>query len=688
MNAVPKELLELLRQIFSSWDPFTNPEPDKALFDLIAKLFSADELIVLRQDPADPGKFTREWVVPGTPAGAISWTNSTGSHKTTCFAPSEVFLGKMRKAGPSQIGSVILVDSKHEIDLLWTEMGVFDPATTDVGLMIYPFSLGGRDALLLMMATRKGIPDHESLFKTADRERFTSIGNCVVPCLQAAGAIIESNLASWRKLLKDPHGITRSLLASFLEAIAKREMVGMRKVSFEKGPIDVIVDTMSYFVTNEICKDEPSATADLIGRHEKLLHACDEFMGDLCSGLPEIFITWRFLLGFFLHCFIQHVEKNKNVLCGLSEQETLELYSRLAKAVKFYLLWSNHTRTKNTIYFRGDPRRDYTEEATDYFATIGYLASEYASLVDGVDRRLNIESDLRKMALTQALFYATKERYRDHFLHVLDVCLLGLFLMKAVFPEYSVFSSGVSLRNWLVASLFHDVGYIMELQDMRMTETEFLDFPEIKEFRESISAQVKQAELRFNDQARERFEEAGLRFPASSATKLNHGVVSALHVLDILQRNGDRTPEEASRLVKGHEDTLYAMASHDFSGETLDVFRYPLAVLLRLCDEIQDWDRPRIDVLSFREQILAAVRYGGAFAPDGASMMRHVRITAQGNPFLGKLTLPSTPYGRVPRLSIALDYRKVEDPGFFVIYSWLLKCHKFQGIVLQERPGH
>ncbi len=46
--------------------------------------------------------------------------------------------------------------------------------------------------------------------------------------------------------------------------------------------------------------------------------------------------------------------------------------------------------------------------------------------------------------------------------------------------------------------------------------------------------------------------------------------------------------------------------------------------------------------------------------------------------------MPSTPYGRVPRLSITLDYRKVEDSDFFVIYSWLLKCHKFQGIVLKN----
>lgn len=513
MGTVPKGLLESLRQEFSNWDPIKNPEAPEALFKLLAEPFAADEFVVLRQDAAHPREFIGEWGVRGDAGRIISWTSRKGLHKTTRLSPSEAFLAKIRKAGPAQKGSVILVDSKHQVDLKWTELGVIDPTQQDVGVMIYHFSMGRSDALLLVIASRKLVPDHESLFKTKDREVFASICDVVAPCFQAAGIVIDKDLVFWRKLLREPHVVKRSLLAAFSESVLKREMVGTAKASFDKRPIDVIVDIMSYFVANEINGDESCPTSDLIARFEKLLGEFDELVGDLCSNLSEIIITWRFLLGFFLHCFIQYLQKNKNASSGLSEQETLELYSRLAKAVKFYLLWSNNKRTRTTIYFRGDPRRDYTEEATDYLATIGYLASEYASLVDGVDRRLNIESDLRKMALTQALFYATKERYRDHFLHVLDVCLLGLFLMKAVFPENSIFSSGVPLRNWLLASLFHDVGYIMELQDMRMTETEFLDFPEIKEFRESISAQVKQAELRFNDQARERFEKAALRFP-------------------------------------------------------------------------------------------------------------------------------------------------------------------------------
>jgi hypothetical protein len=685
MNAIPKDLIKSLCTEFSRWDPMTAREPEERLFEWIAKPFGGGEVLVLGQDPSDPKKFSTEWPVNGNAVGqSVTWSSTARTVKATGFLASDAFLATMRKVGYKQKAGAILLDSKFSVDLKWEEVGDFDPKKTDVGVLLYPFSMGGRDALLCIVGSRKSAPTYESLFKVEDRDRFALMGALVAPCFQAARILIDKDLASWRKFLREPYDMKRPALVCFLKGMLGRAMVDLSKLTLNSHPIDVMVDIMSYLVTNRIDADDRGEISQLIGRFEKLLQAFDGFAGNLCSSLKEIRITWRFLLGFFLHCFIQEIQKNKLTLASLSEQELLELYCRLAKAVKFYLLWASKKTTRNAVYFRNTSRRDYTEEATDYFVTIGYLASEYASLVDGVDRRLNIEGDLRKMAMTQALFYATKERYRDHFLHVLDVCLLGLFLVKAVFPEHSVFSCRVPLRNWFLASLCHDVGYIMELQDMRTTETAFLDFPEIKEFRDRVASEVESAETRFNERARERFHEAALQFPASLGAKMNHGVVSALHVLDLLKNNLGKAPEDARDFVQGHADTLYAIAAHDFSDVSLDVSRYPLAVLLRLCDELQDWDRPRIDVLSFREQILAAVKYGGAFTPDGASMMRHVRIEATGNPFTGKLTWSSTPTSKVPRLCITLDYRTVDDPGFFIIYSWLLKSQKFQGIVLKN----
>jgi len=121
---------------------------------------------------------------------------------------------------------------------------------------------------------------------------------------------------------------------------------------------------------------------------------------------------------------------------------------------------------------------------------------------------------------------------------------------------------------------------------------------------------------------------------------------------------------------------LSAMVKHDQEEEEIDLREEPIGFLLSLCDEIQDWERPSLDLLPFKERVAAAIRFGTSLGIVGNSMRNSINIDLpkKMNPFTGSGKLSGN-----NNINFVLDYSgAVDQKDFYSIYTWLLKCYKLQ----------
>jgi hypothetical protein len=195
---------------------------------------------------------------------------------------------------------------------------------------------------------------------------------------------------------------------------------------------------------------------------------------------------------------------------------------------------------------------------------------------------------LEKMKSFDWLLTATGDKYRSNSIHQIRVFLLGYFLLyKCGFKSKIERTTNYPMLDfvWLYASLFHDIGYLVEkLSDIQTSINEWTkDFQLFtilcsislneKNF-DSISKTLKLLSGKHCLPIQKVFE--GYR-------KKDHGIISALIVRDAFGNNW-----RDSFIVPG----IQAMAMHNLIKKPILFDVNPLAFLLMLCDEIQEWDRP------------------------------------------------------------------------------------------------
>ncbi|GEM_PF-1986823 len=671
---------DVLRQMFGAWDPCSEEETED-LFRVLAELVKCARFALLETENNDLFFTVRtEAFAQGTPLS---------------FRPSDWFVHKWRD--PSCAYSTILPDSSDEYCKRERPLGEFDPYEPNVEVLVFPFTVSERLFVLLATGSREEWPAHEARFKHRDIENFEALCNLVTPCLILGSSLQRKDIDLWRDCHRLCNAGEPTVLVSFLNGLLKERL---RQVSASFQDVDVIVDALTFLAKHRIPrteagKDEEDYYVRLFGAFSSYLGRIGHknSLGSVTEEPPltpqKIIISFPFLLAYFLNVFACEIGPDGRVLASLSTKERLDLYERLARAIKFCFIVRRDKRdnerkelgSDSVFYFSDAPKDNYVGEKTDFPAVISYVVSEYAALVADLPRNLQLEHHLHQMAVTQALFYATKNHYRDHFIHVLDVCFFGLFLINQAFPGMTL-PVEISVRNWLMASLFHDVGHVLEIYDLVKYEAKHLDCEEVTSFRKNIHETINDSIRLLNEKVKRQFDELEVFLPDSAYCGLNHGVVSAAHLAHLLARIHAGSGAETDPII-AHKDALCAVAMHDCADAPVSLSETGLAAVLKICDEIQDWERPRIEVLPFREQILAAVKYGISFAPDGASMLRTIELEAGGNRFTGPLRLPQTTRG-IPKVSITLDYRDVQDNEFFIIYSWIQKSHKLQDLHLEQ----
>jgi hypothetical protein len=98
-------------------------------------------------------------------------------------------------------------------------------------------------------------------------------------------------------------------------------------------------------------------------------------------------------------------------------------------------------------------------------------------------------------------------------------------------------------------------------------------------------------------------------FEVGSQAVEDHGVVSAIHISRLLEALQEQRP------AGDFDEAIKAVAHHNPPCHPIEFSKEPLSVLLVLCDEIQEWERPWLD-LERAGLALSAVAIHGPAAQD------------------------------------------------------------------------
>jgi len=192
---------------------------------------------------------------------------------------------------------------------------------------------------------------------------------------------------------------------------------------------------------------------------------------------------------------------------------------------------------------------------------------------------------------------------------VIDVCLLGYLLLRCQiegrvnreFVDYLSKISGLDkeklLQNWFFAGLLHDLGRSM---DVISTEQ-----PSLAKYSKCLSnlAEVmkKNNKQEFENLSKKLVKEVPVKITESEKW-IDHGVCTWLIFRDIIQEM------ERPDLSDKYQHGLLACAQHNLPKEKISLLKQPISFLLRICDIIQDWGRPRIPSESMSIEFASAIR--------------------------------------------------------------------------------
>lgn len=215
------------------------------------------------------------------------------------------------------------------------------------------------------------------------------------------------------------------------------------------------------------------------------------------------------------------------------------------------------------------------------------------------------------------------KRYRDHILHLANVCWVGEELIsEKEFPFYSRIKSSLETIlesesiaflktdeywddfikiTWLITAIVHDFGYPYELVDSKyyIETTNFKNYLE-SHFNGSIPLFRKQAETINSRLWQEPF--------ASNNRNHPHPIIAGLELLHFLDRNKEKFKNDK----KWYRDVYQLAALGIFEHHTknrIDFELNPFGYLLALADTIHEWER-YINVASYNHtpQFIAPIK--------------------------------------------------------------------------------
>ncbi|MBI5383279.1 MAG: hypothetical protein HZA90_01185 [Verrucomicrobia bacterium] len=315
----------------------------------------------------------------------------------------------------------------------------------------------------------------------------------------------------------------------------------------------------------------------------------------------------------------------------------LQYYAKLPKAVGLVTASARsasgsdpfHSFCKKTIAQRlnllangmaagGGNHSAFTEMDEDFLL---HAIAEVAYRIGRMPRELRIARVLSLCARNELALYSLGN-YRDHLYHVLNVATLGVFLsdIGLLTRDKRKLLKGNLLGRWLTAALLHDVGY-MAYPGVFVNPPADLVQRLASSLRlwAGIEVAGKEELRRINDEVKTTFgiqQELGDRF--------DHGIISSAIVSRMVA--GFPGSRDWIRRRATVQEALSGIAKHNLRNEPIDFSREPVAALLVLCDELQEWGRPRWDSEAFSRMVIGAVHFGGHRLSPGIKLCKRMRI--------------------------------------------------------------
>ncbi|MBI5665684.1 MAG: hypothetical protein HZC49_11470 [Nitrospirae bacterium] len=304
-----------------------------------------------------------------------------------------------------------------------------------------------------------------------------------------------------------------------------------------------------------------------------------------------------------------------------------------------------------------------------------YLMAEYGHSVCRLPRSVRLYEYINNAWETEGVLYFSRMPHRDHIFHSIDVALLGLLLLHTrsngndsislidqMAPQFDNEKSLV-LANWLLAALFHDIGYSFVLYETSAKLVDFFETPSLREGSAVIADAVNEAKRKILEDVKNRFPDmwAGTDLP----DKINHGLVSAAHLDYIL-----RGRPHADSLHEKYRAAVHAIIMHDSKSSPVLCSEAPLSFLLLLCDHLQDWSRPRVDTSRMRKGVAASLDYRQPFEVDAYHNMAYLTLNL-------KIGTDRIRYAD-DTLKFVLVYRKPDNGNYDPVLLWLSTTYDLQ----------
>jgi hypothetical protein len=187
---------------------------------------------------------------------------------------------------------------------------------------------------------------------------------------------------------------------------------------------------------------------------------------------------------------------------------------------------------------------------------------------------------------SQRFLHEQSESYRDHYRHSISLFALGVYLGKNLLPYDDVLNVQWDKRHWIlswgVAAQFHDLAYLFQ----RMRQFLPLDIGSVRVTDEAATSY-------WNRFLHSRDDWGKCLAITRKLERLDHGATSAIWVMDeIWRRSGYDRPGQEDRFKDWIFPAGEAMAIHTLDpSDEIQLSKSPLAHLLVLCDELQEWGR-------------------------------------------------------------------------------------------------
>lgn len=327
----------------------------------------------------------------------------------------------------------------------------------------------------------------------------------------------------------------------------------------------------------------------------------------------------------------------------------------------------------------------------DVIHRIIQLLSRYCHNVLRIPDRIDLRAHLLHTERGEPVLHVLKPFYRDHFFHVLEVCFLGHVLLetKLVDGQYlwkhvalklkRRYTKNQILRLWYTAALLHDTGYAM---DVLNNSLKFFGFFKHSTYLSDLDKKIKKTITKLSDEHKKEIEELGINY--RDGLEQDHGIVGALHIFSLIKRIEKDTPELDSTI---YLPAVRAIALHNLRNhnDKISFNKDPIAFLLAVCDQIQEWRRPRLSYAISPDWFLAKLGRSNTISSNLEGAFKSIKTNVEILP--GEINLKfSKGLSNQSFLEFEIEYDQNVNRNSTVFNNWLDSTLNFQRLDFGDLP--